>query len=146
MRMRPPESSAICETVSSSRYRSCETATTAPSKLRISSSMCSRASTSRCASGSSSSSTSGSRSRQAGGQPDELALTAGEDARRPVEVVVVEPDLRQKRARPALEARPTGCRPALDDLFLAPQEARQPGHVRRLLRELRLHLREVGFE
>src|SRR5215218_2969178 len=65
MRMRPPSSSAICVTVSSSRYRSCETETTAPPNSRISRSIRSRASTSRCASGSSSSSTSGSWTRHA---------------------------------------------------------------------------------
>jgi hypothetical protein len=63
--MRPPLSSAISPTVSSSRYRSCETATTEPPNERIRLSMRSRASTSRCASGSSSSSTSGSRKRHA---------------------------------------------------------------------------------
>src|SRR3954451_20204938 len=65
MRMRPCSSSAICETVSSSRYRSWETTSTAPSKSRTSSSTTRRRSTSRCASGSSSSRTSGPRTRHA---------------------------------------------------------------------------------
>ena len=80
--------------------------------------MCSRASTSRCASGSSSSKHVGI-AQQARGEPDELALAAGEDASRLAEVVVVEADLREERSCASLEAGAAGGGPALDDLLLA---------------------------
>ena len=84
--------------------------------------------------------------QQACGEPDELALPAGEDAGRLAEVVVVEADLREQRPRAALEARAAGGGPALDDLFLAPQQTRQLRHVGALLGELRLDLGEVVLE
>ena len=84
--------------------------------------------------------------QQARGEPDELALAAGEDAGRLAEVVVVEADLREECSRASFEARAAGGGPALDDLLLAAQQTRQLRHVRALLGELRLDLGEVRLE
>src|SRR5204862_6178951 len=57
-------------------------------------------------------------------QRRELPLAAREQVRRPLEVVLLQTELEQERARAALEARAAGRRPALDELLLAAEDAR----------------------
>ena len=59
-------------------------------------------------------------------EADELPLPAGEDAGRLGEVVVVQPDVDEERARPRLEAGPTRGGPAVEQLLLP---AEQPRHA-----------------
>jgi hypothetical protein len=57
--------------------------------------------------------------QQTRSETDELALPAGEDARRLGEIVVVEPDVGEERAGARLETGAARGGPALDDLLLA---------------------------
>ena len=69
---------------------------------------------------------------EAGGERDQLALAAGEGARRQGQVGFLDPDVEQHRAGAAVDARPAGGLPALDELLLPVEDAR--------------HLVEVGGE
>ena len=70
--------------------------------------------------------------QEAGGEADELALAAGEDARRLGEVVVVEADVDEERAGTAVEARAAGARSsAASSVLLPAQQPRACGRGRR---------------
>ena len=69
---------------------------------------------------------------EAGRECDQLSLAAREGVRRQRQVGLFEPEVEQRRPRAAVDARPAGFLPALDELLLAPKDAR--------------HLVEVGRE
>ena len=66
---------------------------------------------------------------EAGGERDQLALPARERIRRQEQVGLVDPEVEQHRARPAVDARPAGGLPALDQLLLAAQHAGHPVEI-----------------
>ena len=66
---------------------------------------------------------------EAGGERDQLALPARERARRQEQVGLVDPEVEQHRAPAAVDARPAGGLPALDQLLLAAEHARHPVEI-----------------
>ena len=85
--------------------------------------------------------------QQARGEPDELALAAGEDAGRLAEVVVVEADVGEERARAALEAGAAGGGPALEISSWRRSRRASCGRCRRPARRAaRSTLRELALE
>jgi len=84
--------------------------------------------------------------QQARGESDQLALPAGEHARRLREVLVVEAHVAEQRAGAALEARPARGGPALQEVLLALQQPRHPVEVTARLAERGFDRRELALE
>ncbi len=86
--------------------------------------------------------------REARCQRDQLALAARERTRRQRQVGFLDPEVEQHRARPAVDARPAGRFPALDQLLLAAKHARHPVEVGRELGRGQLlgHAMQVAVE
>ena len=71
---------------------------------------------------------------EAGRERDQLALATREGVRRQRQVGFLEPEVEKRRPPAAVDARPTGFLPAVDELFLAAEDARHLVQVRRELR------------
>ena len=90
---------------------------------------------------------------EARGECDQLPLAAREGVRGQVQVGLFEPEVEQHRTRAAVDARPAGGLPALDQLLLAAEDARHLVEVGRELRcgelvgdamQLAVELVEIG--